>query len=214
MQDITLNLLLGFISSLIVNIPIGPNGGLAFLRAYTYGWKAVLPVASASTLVAFLYIILSFYITSYPVVKHISTHITFQIINIILILGMSYFFYQKSKRYSMPSQTKQHYSAYKLFCSSLLISITNPKSIILYPVLFINIPRIFSIEQEDARLVSYNAFLISAGGVTASCFWWGLFTYFCINYSQTMSQTYISKTMKFLSYFLIALVGLKIYTMF
>ncbi len=87
----------GFFVGAALNIPIGPNGALAFFRASIYGWKSVLPTALGATLASAFYIFMGALFISNPFVANISKSPVFHIVGAVFLSVLAYMLYKKLK---------------------------------------------------------------------------------------------------------------------
>ena len=84
----------GFFVGATLNIPVGPNGALAFFRASIYGWKSILPTALGALLASSIYIFVGALFVSNPTVSAISKSPIFHGLGGVLLMLLAVFLYK------------------------------------------------------------------------------------------------------------------------
>lgn len=193
----------GFFVGAVLNIPIGPNGALAFFRASIYGWKSVVPTALGATLASGFYIFIGAVFISNPFVSNLSKSPIFHIVGALFLSALAYMLYKKSHSITKVQQEDVTVpSDLSMFTSSFLVGMTNPKSIVGFPAALLSSGYVF---DEAAILIS--ASLVALGGIFSSLLWWIVFLIMSKNLNSKNNSLAVERITRYLSY-LIALFAL------
>lgn len=188
----------GFFVGAALNIPIGPNGALAFFRASIYGWKSVLPTALGATLASAFYIFMGALFISNPFVANISKSPVFHIVGAVFLSVLAYMLYKKSHSISKVKEDDTIVpSDFSMFSSSFLVGMTNPKSIVGFPAALLS-----SGYEFDEKNIFICACLVALGGIASSLLWWIVFLFMSKRLNTQNNSLAVERITRYLSYFI------------
>ena len=186
----------GFFVGATLNIPVGPNGALAFFRASIYGWKSILPTALGALLASSIYIFVGALFVSNPTVSAISKSPIFHGLGGVLLMLLAVFLYKKSFTLgAVEGDTEAMPSDKSMFFSSLLVGMTNPKSIVGFPAALIA----SGYEFQGTNILLSSA-LVTVGGFLSSALWWVLFVLISKRFGPRDNSVVTAKITRGLSY--------------
>ena len=188
----------GFFVGAALNIPIGPNGALAVFRASIYGWKSVLPTAVGATLASAFYIFLGALFASNPSVAKLSQSAVFHLVGAMFLGLIAYMLYKKSHHLSKVDKADLTVpSNMSMFFSSMMVGMTNPKSIVGFPAALLS-----SGYEFDEKRILQCAALVALGGILSSLLWWTVFIFMSKKLTKDTNTEMVAKVTRYLAYFI------------